>query len=224
MQESLRQLQELVDQFNEADDPDQRDDILADIIRHDSPQVNDFLRLVVAQQGEDQYTRADAYVGLYTRTRGAEGKAQLLAYLGDTQNAYPYCVSAEAVAEVPAPDAEALLRSALDKPLRTEALLATVSALERLAPEATAQFFIARLLALHDPEKLDYGQCDLMLKSLATSGLTAFIPKLREVGAHYFAMAKKFPADQDDLEEFSDQALESAAQLGLEEPKVGDDE
>lgn len=223
MQESLQQLQQLIDQFNEADDPDERDDILGDIIRHDSPQVNDFLRLVVAQEAEDKYTRADAYVGLYSRTRGTEGTDKLLAYLQDTESAYPYCVSAEALAELGAPEAEPFLRQALDKSLRTPALLATLSALERIAPQSTAEFFVERLLALQDPAQLDYEQCDLMLKSLATCGLKAFIPKLHEIGAHYFALAKKFPADQDDLEEFSEQALESAAQLGLDEKEAVDE-
>ena len=224
MQESLQQLQKLIDDFNEADDPDARDDILADIIRHDSPQVLDFLQLVVAQAAEDPYTRADAFVGLYTRSKGEQGRPQILSYLQDTQSAYSFCVSAEAVAEVPAREAEALLRAALDKPLRTQALLAAITALERLSPEDTADYFISRLLGVVDPAKLDFEQCDLLLKSLATCGLPAFIDKLRQVGAHFLELAKQFPADQDDLEELSDQALESAAQLGVVETQESEDE
>jgi hypothetical protein len=217
LQESLRDLQLLVDQFNDSDEPDQRDDILADIIRHESPQALDFLRLVAAQPGEDPYTRADAEVGLYLRSRGTEAKDALLIYLQNLEPAYPFCIAAEALAEVPAPEAASLLRAALSQPLRTPALLAAFTALQKLEPEATAQHFADTLLALSDPSQLDFERTDLMLKSLAGCGLQAFVPKLREIGAHYLALGKKFPADRDDLEELGEQALEAAAQLALED-------
>ncbi len=223
MSSDLQQLQELVDQFNDADDLDDRDDILADILRHESAQVADFLRLLVAAEAEDPYTRADAWCGLYLRGDAA-AKAQIFKYLNDSEQAYQFCVAAEATAEKKDREALAPLQAALERPLKAEALLAATTALERIDPKGTAAHFIGKLLAVSDPATLDFVRIDAMLKSLAASEDKTQSAELKKVGAHFLALAKKFPTDKDDLEELGEQALESAAQLLVEETPVVDDE
>src|SRR5262249_30338216 len=94
----LEGLQLLIDQFNQADSLEERDEVLTDIIGHDSPEAVQFLR-ILAEREEDPYTRCDAVCGLFARTGGSEGEAALLTYLAQESEAYQYCRAAETLAE-----------------------------------------------------------------------------------------------------------------------------
>jgi hypothetical protein len=204
----LRSLQTLIDRFNDAEDPDDRDEVLADIINHDSAESLQFLRLV-AEQEEDAYTRCDAVAGLFTRTEGQEGKETLLKYPENNDEAYQYCRAAEVLSEHVAKEALEPLWQAWGKSLRIEQIHQTIFALENLDPETTAERFVSELAAYTQPETIPFERADLMLKALARLKVEKTKEPLRAVDKHLRELGKQFPDDAVDLEELADQVIET---------------
>lgn len=216
----LQSLQLLIEQFRDAEDWEERDEVLSDIVRHDTPEALAFLRLIAQNQDEDVYTRCDAICGIALRTQGKERLADMLAYLDDIDSVYEFCRAADTVAEAGLAQAAPKLWAAWEKELDSEARVSTVMALEVIDPETCVQRLVQELAAQDSLEKLQFERDDLILKSLgriksqaAKAPLAAWEAKLR-------ALAKQFPDDDAEFEDIADLAAEAIARI--DEPESDD--
>ena len=216
----LQSLQLLIEQFRDAEAWEERDEVLADIIAHDTPEALVFLRLIANNADEDVYTRCDAACGLFVRTQGAEGKDAVLAYLDDPESVYEFCRAADAVAEQPVSDAEPKLWAAWKKDLGEEALHSTILALEAVAPDAAATKLCAELVAQESIETIEVERGSLILKTLARLKHKETKPLLVAWEAKLRALAKANPEDEGDFHDMADLTNE-ALQL-YDEPNAAE--
>lgn len=222
--EQLKSLQLLIEQFRDAEDWDERDEVLADIITHDTDEATAFLRLIADNPDEDVYARCDALCGLVQRTRGAEKKDALLQYLRDPESVYEFCRAADSAATALVTEAAPLLWEAWEKELEEEAVHAAALALEALVPEETARRFTAQLTAQTDVGALDFMRDDVMLKSLARLGNPEVAQALRDWERLLRAKAAAAPDDAADYEDIADLTAEALLRYGERAPTDDDEE
>jgi len=132
MSEASQGLQLLVDSFAGSEDPEERDDLLQDIIAHPTPQALGFLRLVAENEAEDRYLRCDAFCALCARTAGAEQLSAVLLYLGNPYDAYEYSSACLVIGGLKLEAAVPLMMTHFDAPLEEACLDATVQAVEAI--------------------------------------------------------------------------------------------
>ncbi len=205
----LQSLQLLIEQFRDADDWEERDEVLADIAKHDTEEALAFLRLVAENPEEDVYARCEATCALALRTNGAEGKAVLLAYLDDVDSVYEFCRAADTLAELTAEGTVEKLWAAWGKELDEEARHSTLLALEALDPQHAALTLTAELTAQDSVAKLRFERNDLILKMLSRVKVPQTRTALETWSAALLALAKANPDDQAELEDMADLVREA---------------
>jgi hypothetical protein len=205
----LQSLQLLIEQFRDADDWDERDEVLADIAKHDTPEALAFLRLVAENPEEDVYARCEATCAIALRTNGAEGGAALLAYLDDVESVYEFCRAADTLAELKVEGTVEKLWAAWDKALDEEARHSALLALEALDPTNAAHKLSAELTAQDSVAKLRFERNDLILKMLARVKIPETRTAIEAWSVALLVLAKTQPEDQAELEDMADLVREA---------------
>ncbi len=134
--DAVKGLQLLVDSFAGTDDPEQRDELLQDIIAHETPQALAFLRLVAENQDEDRYLRCDAICALCRRTGGQEQIEPVLLYLSNPYDAYEYTSACGVIGALRLEAAIEIVMAHFDAPLEEACLDATIEAVQQVGGAA----------------------------------------------------------------------------------------
>ena len=222
LSEQNASLQILIDQYNDADDYDDRDEVLQDIAAHPSEAASAFLKLV-AEQDDDPSTRCDAWCALHKRQPSPESRAALLEALSP-ERPYELVKVGETFASA-TPDAEVAQRiwHTLATPLPREAQSAALAALESIDPDfvASAGQVLARAT---DPSQLDYDLLEGVVRALALQPASSARPLLAGFRQRVLDLAQRHRDDAVLLEELAAFVNETMQLFELGETKDDDDD
>lgn len=225
LSEQQASLQILIDQYNDADDYDERDEVLADIAAHQDPAAAAFLELV-ASQDDDPSTRCDAVCALHRRRQSAASAEALLPYLnGDSP--YSLVAAAAALASHPASapkQAVEALWAASKMSVPKEALVSLTQALEELDSGFAATASRALLQLAAEPE-LNLDLAEVLVGALALQDNDDARQTLEQARNLWRDAAKVRPDDSVVLLELAEAAEQAALGIGLAiAPKVDEDD
>lgn len=217
LSEQQASLQILIDQYNDADDYDERDEVLNDIAAHPAPQALPYLRLI-AEHDDDPSTRCDAWCALHRRQPDDATRQALLAML-TPERPYELIKAAECLAAVseahpvPAEDNEALAKTlwrVLRSPLVKEAQVSLLGVLETV-DNALLSHADEALKMQTAPDKLDYDLAEGIVRTLALQPPASAGPILTAFREQVLALAKQYPDDEvllSELGEFVNQSIQ----------------
>lgn len=217
LSEQQASLQILIDQYNEADDYDERDEVLNDIAAHPSPQALPYLKLI-AEQDDDPSTRCDAWCALHRRQPDEATHQALLAML-TAERPYELIKAAECLATaseahpLSAEQSEALaatLWRVLRSPLVKEAQVSVLGVLETV-DNALLVHADDILKTQTAPDKLDYDLVEGIVRTLALQPPAGASPILTAFREQVLALAKQYPDDEvllSELGEFVNQSIQ----------------